>query len=135
MTSRRTRRFHECFARLPSDIRNQARQAYRLFRDDPGHPGLRFKRVHQTEPIYSVRVSRGYRAVGVLRDDAIIWFWIGSSVGIPVGGFLRPEFLSNVGGVCQPKPADEQEVLLHEDFRDEWLAIRDEFRNWVITAA
>ena len=39
---------------------------------------LRFKKVHQTEPIYAVRVSQGYRAVGVLKDEAIIWFWIGS---------------------------------------------------------
>ena len=78
MRSRRTQRFQECFARLPPDIQTQARQVYQLFRDDPGHPGLRFKKVHQTEPIYSVRVSRGYRAVGVLKDDVIVWFWIGS---------------------------------------------------------
>ena len=74
MKSRRTRRFHECFAQLPSDIQSQARQAYQLFQDNPGHPGLRFKRVHQTDPIYSVRVSQGYRAVGVLKDEAIVWF-------------------------------------------------------------
>ena len=78
MKSRRTRRFHECFAQLPPDIQSQARQAYQLFQGNPGHPGLRFKKVHQTEPIYAVRVSQGYRAVGVLKDEAIIWFWIGS---------------------------------------------------------
>lgn len=78
MTSRRTKRFRECFARLPPDIQSQAKRAYQQFRDDPRHPSLRFKRVHRTEPIYSVRVSQSYRAVGVLRDDAIIWFWIGS---------------------------------------------------------
>ena len=76
MKSRRTKRFHECFAQLPSDIQSQARQAYQLFQGNPGHPGLCFKRVHQTEPIYAVRVSQGYRAVGVLKDEAIIWFWI-----------------------------------------------------------
>ena len=78
MKSRRTKRFHECFAQLPSDIQSQARHAYQLFQANPGHPGLRFKRVHQTEPIYAVRVSHDYRAVGVLKDQAIIWFWIGS---------------------------------------------------------
>ena len=31
-----------------------------------------------TEPIYSVRVSRGYRAMGIKQDDTMIWFWIGS---------------------------------------------------------
>ena len=44
----------------------------------PVTPGLRFKRVHQTEPIDAVRVSQGYRAVGVLKDEPIIWFRIGS---------------------------------------------------------
>ena len=53
-------------------------EAVAKFRDDPRHSGLRFKKVHRTEPVYSVRVSQGYRAVGVLQMDAIIWFWIGS---------------------------------------------------------
>jgi hypothetical protein len=28
--------------------------------------------------MHSARVGIGYRAVGVLGDDAITWFWIGS---------------------------------------------------------
>jgi hypothetical protein len=28
--------------------------------------------------MYSARVGIGYRAVGVLVDDGITWFWIGS---------------------------------------------------------
>ena len=39
---------------------------------------MRFKRVHTSEPIYSVRVSRDYRAVGVREGDTVMWFWIGS---------------------------------------------------------
>lgn len=31
-----------------------------------------------TEPIYSVRVSKDYRALGIRKDDTVIWFWIGS---------------------------------------------------------
>lgn len=50
----------------------------RLFRDDPNHPSLRFKPVHSTQPIFSVRISRGYRAVGVRSSDEIVWFWIGT---------------------------------------------------------
>jgi hypothetical protein len=42
---------------------------------NPNHPGLRFKRVHSSDPVYSVRVGIGYRAVGVLEDDIMIWFW------------------------------------------------------------
>jgi len=29
-------------------------------------------------PIYSVRISKGYRAVGQLEADTVIWFWIGT---------------------------------------------------------
>lgn len=39
---------------------------------------MAFKRVHSTEPIYSVRVSLGYRALGVRERDLMTWFWIGS---------------------------------------------------------
>ncbi len=64
-------------AKLPRDVRRQAREAYRLFMQNPNHPGLRFKKVHDAEPIYSARINIDYRAVGVLDGNEIIWFWIG----------------------------------------------------------
>ena len=36
------------------------------------------KRVHATEPIMSVRVGLGYRALGTMHGEDILWFWIGS---------------------------------------------------------
>ena len=48
------------------------------FRENPNHPSLQFKKVHTREAIYSVRVTLGYRAVGLLEADDIVWFWIGS---------------------------------------------------------
>src|SRR5690606_21977791 len=39
--------------------------------------GLRFKKVHASRPIYSVRVTRGYRALGILENETVTWFWIG----------------------------------------------------------
>lgn len=78
MTSRTTRRFRRRLTRSPDDVRRQARKAYRLFTRDPRHPSLRFKRIHATGPIYSVRIGIGYRAVGVLAGEEMIWFWIGS---------------------------------------------------------
>jgi hypothetical protein len=45
---------------------------------DSSHPSLRFKLVHPTRPIYSVRIGLGYRALGVRDADTIVWFWIGS---------------------------------------------------------
>jgi hypothetical protein len=76
--SRATPRFWTSYRKLPSDTREHARKAYRLFRDNPAHPSLNFKKVHASEPVYSVRVTRGYRAVGLWESDEITWFWIGN---------------------------------------------------------
>jgi len=65
-------------AALPEEARRQAREAYVLFRDNPNHPGLRFKKVRPKLPVFSARISLNYRAVGTLKDDVIAWFWIGS---------------------------------------------------------
>ena len=59
-------------------LKGLAREAYRLFQQNPSHPGLRFKKVHSDPPIYSARVGIGPRAVGVLAGDTVTWFWIGS---------------------------------------------------------
>jgi hypothetical protein len=59
-------------------VQAHARSAYRLFRQDARRPSLRFKRVHPSRPVYSVRIGLGYRALGVREGDAIIWFWVGS---------------------------------------------------------
>jgi hypothetical protein len=49
-----------------------------MWRDNPAHPGLQFKRIHNQEDVYSVRVGIGWRALGLLEGDTISWFWIGS---------------------------------------------------------
>jgi hypothetical protein len=76
--SRTTRSFRAAFGALSEDVQAQARRSYRLFRSDPNHPSLRFKKVEQTENVYSVRVGLGYRALGILEGSLLIWFWIGS---------------------------------------------------------
>lgn len=78
--SRTTRRFRAAYATLPEEIRRRARQAYVLFRKDPRHPSLRFKKVDEKTNTFSARVGLGYRAVGVMQGSTIIWFWIGSHV-------------------------------------------------------
>ena len=78
MISRTTARFREALAELPASVQRQAREAYRTFIQNPHHPSLRFKSVHATRPIYAARISREYRAVGIVDGDTIIWFWIGS---------------------------------------------------------
>ena len=78
MNSHTTERFRKAYKELPAEVRKQAQQAYRLFMEDPNHPGLRFKSIHPTRPIYSVRVGLHYRAVGILERKDIIWYWVGS---------------------------------------------------------
>ena len=63
---------------MPPEVRDAAQKAYRLFRENPKHPGLQFKKVHDREPVYSVRVTVAYRAVGLLENEGVTWFWIGS---------------------------------------------------------
>ena len=70
--------FLACFAKLPEEVKEQARRGYALWRQNPYHPGLHFKRIHGREAIYSVRIGRGWRALGLVQTDSIHWFWIGS---------------------------------------------------------
>lgn len=76
MKSRATSRFWKCYAKLPQSVRQQARKAYQLWIEDSRHPGLHFKQIGEEEPIYAVRVSDVYRALGVLENDVMLWFWI-----------------------------------------------------------
>jgi mRNA-degrading endonuclease RelE of RelBE toxin-antitoxin system len=78
MISHTTERFRKLYESLPKQIREQANQAYSQFKKDPYYPGLHFKRIHSSRPIYSVRITKDYRAAGVQQDNEIIWFWIGS---------------------------------------------------------
>ncbi len=78
MRSRATPLFWAAYQILPPETRKLAKKAYKLFIDDPQHPSLRFKKIHGSDAVYSVRVSYGYRAVGLLEDDEITWIWIGS---------------------------------------------------------
>ena len=64
--------------RLPIHVQKQARTNYQHFKRDPYHPSLHFKCIDEQDPIYSVRVGRGYRAVGWHEDDWISWYWIGT---------------------------------------------------------
>lgn len=78
MKSQATSTFWELYARLPRSVQRQARKAYQMWKENPRHPGVRFKRVDDEEPVYSARVSDAYRALGILEGDTVIWYWIGS---------------------------------------------------------
>ncbi len=78
MKSRRTREFREAFNGLPRQAQKQAAAAYELFKQDPSHPDLRFKLIDTDSRLYSARIGKSYRALGIVRGDSIVWFWIGS---------------------------------------------------------
>lgn len=78
MKSRVTEDFLALFAKLPPEVRLRARKNYRLWQQNPSHPSLQFKRIHSKEPVYSIRVGRRWRALGLPDEDTIYWFWIGS---------------------------------------------------------
>lgn len=69
--------FWDAYHRLDASLRLQVEKAYRLWRENPFHPSLRFKCINREENIWSARVTRGYRVVGVVDGDTTTWFWIG----------------------------------------------------------
>lgn len=77
MNSRTTSAFWKRYGSLPLAVRQQARKAYKLWQENPSHPSLFFKRVKENQPLYSVRIGLAYRAVGLLKDGTLTWFWIG----------------------------------------------------------
>jgi hypothetical protein len=78
MKSRITRQFRERLALLPTQVQQQARDAHKLFVKNHHHPGLQFKRICADPPTYSARIGNGYRAVGGLDGDTVVWYWIGT---------------------------------------------------------
>lgn len=80
MKSWRTQRFKDLYARLPESVRQQADAAYRVWKTNPRHPGLRFKPIDPSDPtVYSIRVGRHYRAIGSYEPNGdFLWQWIGS---------------------------------------------------------
>jgi hypothetical protein len=72
-----TRRFWLLFHSLPGDIQKLAVKNYRLWRSDPQHPSLHFRRLQGTDR-FTIRVGDHYRALGHLTAETITWVWIGS---------------------------------------------------------
>lgn len=77
MNSKATPDFWKEYEKLPDPIKDLAKKSYSLFKDNPAHPGLQFKKVNDEPQVYSVRVSLYYRSLGVKDGDTVIWFWIG----------------------------------------------------------
>ena len=70
--------FWRLYASLPDAVRQEARAAFRRFRDNSAHPGLSLERLRSRPDSWSVRITQSYRAVGRKEGDTIVWYWIGS---------------------------------------------------------
>ena len=70
-----TPQFWHLYDRLPTEIRDLADKNFELLKAEPQHPSLHFKKIGE---LWSVRVGRRYRALGLDKGVAVLWFWIGS---------------------------------------------------------
>lgn len=77
MKSSVTKDFRKRLSNLPTSVQEKAEKTYSLWRKDPYHRSLQFKQVSQRQPIYSVRIGLNYRALGLMEEGQIYWFWIG----------------------------------------------------------
>jgi hypothetical protein len=73
-----TRRFWDLFNALPGDAQNLAVKNYHLWRRDPQHPSLRFRRLQGSADRFTVRVGDHHRALGKLTANTMTWVWIGT---------------------------------------------------------
>ncbi len=78
MKSQTLASFWDNYQLLTEKNRRSTRKAYRLWKNNPFHPSLHFKCINSDENIWSVRINRSYRAIGVLDGDTLTWFWIGN---------------------------------------------------------
>ena len=75
MESRAVESFWEAYHALPEPVRRSARKQYASWLRDPAHRSVRFKKVGK---YWSARVADGYRAVGTMDGDTVVWFFIGT---------------------------------------------------------
>lgn len=78
MNSQTTEKLWKSFDMLPTDVKEKAKRAFKIWINNPNHPSLHFKHIHAIAPIYSVRIGLYHGAIGVKDSNTVIWFWIGT---------------------------------------------------------
>jgi mRNA-degrading endonuclease RelE of RelBE toxin-antitoxin system len=77
LKSKKTKKFKKAFDKLPDSIKVKAFENFRLWKENPYHPSLNFKKITK-DNVYSIRIGISYRALGIYQPNVLIWFWIGS---------------------------------------------------------
>ena len=75
MTSHALESFWKCYKRLPAHIQKLADKNLALFKANPRHPSLDFRK---KGAVYTADIGRSYRAIARERDGDYYWFWIGT---------------------------------------------------------
>ncbi len=78
MKSRATKRFWALHDELPEHIQLLAKKSYGLWRENPHHSSLDFKKLQGSTSRFSVRVGAHYRALGTMTGEGVTWVWIGT---------------------------------------------------------
>lgn len=80
MKSKTTPAFRRAYRKLPKDVQVEAQKAYKLWKTNPNHNSLNFELISADPPppLWSVRISLHYRALGIRQSDTMIWVWIGT---------------------------------------------------------
>ncbi len=63
---------------LDEAIRRKARNRTGVGSQNPFHPSLHFKCINHAEDLRFVRITRTYRALGIMEGDTVTWFWMGN---------------------------------------------------------
>ncbi len=75
MTSHALPSFWKCYEGLPKHIRKLADKNFALFKKNPRHPSLGFRKKGS---VYTAEIGRSYRALARERKGHYYWFWIGT---------------------------------------------------------
>ena len=67
---RTTTHFWRDFEKLPESVQKMARRNFLLFKANPRHPSLHFKKIGQ---FWSIRVGIAHRALAVEDGEDFIW--------------------------------------------------------------
>lgn len=73
-----TRPFDGDYARLPGAVRERVDKQLALLLDNPHHPSLRLKKLHGTNDLWELRVTRGYRVTLQIAGDTYILRRVGT---------------------------------------------------------
>ena len=73
-----TKTFEDDYAALPENIKTLANRKLRLFMQNPRHPSLRMKKMHDPRDIREGRITKNYRFTFQIEGDIYLLRRIGT---------------------------------------------------------